>query len=193
MESAFIGDREMDVKVMHDAWGWFLALGILLIVLGILALGVPIAVSVTMTVFLGIILLIGGIAQFVHALMAHKWSGFFMHLLGSAVYIIFGVVLLTDPARGVRALTLLLAIYFLAAGFVKILMALVSWGQYGWGWLLFSGIVSLILGALIWSQWPDNSDWVIGLLVGIDLFLSGLSMVMIAIAARSAPPPAVAA
>lgn len=187
MESAFIGDSQRDLEVLHAAWGWFLALGILLIVLGIVALGVPIAISVTMTVFLGVILLIGGVAQLAHALFAHKWSGFFMHLLGSAVYIIFGIVLLADPQRGVRALTLLLAIYFLATGFVKILMALISWGQNGWGWLLFSGAVSFVLGALIWAQWPDSSDWVIGLLVGIDLFLSGWAMVMIAIVARSAP------
>lgn len=192
MESAFIGNRQLNVQVMRDSWVWFLALGILLIILGVMALGVPIAVSVTMTIFLGIILLVGGVAQFVHAVTAHKWSGFFMHLLGSAVYIIFGIALLINPDRGVRALTLLLAIYFLASGFVKILMSLVSWGQYCWGWLFFSGIVSFILGALIWSQWPDNSDWIIGLLVGIDLFLSGWSMVMIAIAARSAPPPAAA-
>lgn len=192
MESAFIGNREMNVQLLRDSWGWFLALGILLIILGIMALGVPIAVSLTMTVFLGIILLVGGIAQFAHAISAHKWSGFFMHLLGAAVYIIFGIALLVNPDRGVRALTLLLAIYFLASGFVKILTSLVSWGQYGWGWLFFSGIISFILGGLIWSQWPDNSDWVIGLLVGIDLFFSGWSMVMIAIAARSAPPPAAA-
>lgn len=185
--------RNIDSEVLKGARGWFLALGILLIILGIAALSVPIAVSVTMAVFLGIILLIAGAAQLIHAIAALRWSGFFLHLLGAVVYIIFAIALLVNPERGVRALTLLLAAYFLATGFIKILMAVISHGAANWGWLLFGGIVNFVLGVLIWSQWPDNADWIIGLFVGIDLFLSGWALIMLALAAKSVPPPRAAA
>ncbi len=187
VDSMNITGKAASVEAMRAAWGWFLAMGIILITLGIVAIGVPIAVSVTMTVFLGIIVFIAAAVQLIHAIAAHRWGGFFLHILGAAIYGIFAIALLGDPERGVTALTLLLAMYFLISGFFKILLAIISHGTPNWGWILFSGLVNLVLGALIWSQWPGNSNWVIGLLVGIELLLGGWAMLMLSIAARSAP------
>ncbi len=174
-------------RIMRNTWGMFLAMGIILIILGTVAIVVPAAVSVTITVFLGIILFIAAAAQLFHAIAAHRWGGFFLHLAGAVIYGIFAIALMGDPNRGVRALTLLLAMYFLVSGFLRVLLALTAYRSPGWGWVLTSGVVNLILGILIWGQWPGNTDWVIGLLVGIDLLFSGWSMVMLAVAARSLP------
>ncbi|GBE57804.1 acid-resistance membrane protein [bacterium BMS3Abin01] len=187
VDSTNLTGKAASMEAMRDAWGWFLAMGIILIILGIVAIGVPIAVSVTMTVFLGIIIFIAAVVQLIQAIAAHRWNGFFIHILGAVIYGIFAIALLGDPSRGVRALTLLLAMYFLISGFFKILLAVISHGTSNWGWILFSGTVNFILGALIWSQWPSNSDWVIGLLVGIELLISGWSMLMLSIAAKSVP------
>ncbi len=190
MTGVSAGIRNINEETVRGSWRWFLALGIILIILGITALAVPIAVSITMTVFIGIILLIAGVAQVAQAIASHRWGGFFAHLLGAAVYVLFGAALLADPEKGVRALTLLLALFFVTTGLVKIILSVAAHGEKNWGWLLFSGIVSLILGALIWAQWPSDSDWVIGLLVGIDLILSGWGLTMLAIAAKMPPPAA---
>jgi uncharacterized membrane protein HdeD (DUF308 family) len=190
MTGTMAANMDMNAEGLRSAWGWLMALGILMIVLGVIAIGIPIAISVTMTIFLGILLLVAGVAQLAQGIASHQWGGFFIHLLGAVVYILFGLALLVNPEVGVRALTLLLAMYFIISGFIKIMMAIISHGARNWGWMLFSGIVSFILGALIWSQWPSNADWVIGLLVGIDLLFTGWGLVMLAIAARTMPPAA---
>ncbi len=156
-----------------------LALGVVLIIIGILAIIVPTAASISIALLLGILLLVAGTAQLFHAFAARGWGGFFLHLLGAIVYLLFGLALLLNPDQGVRALTLLLAMFFMVTGFIKILMAAAVYKTENWGWLLANGIVAFILGALIWAQWPDNTDWVIGLLVGIDLVFSGFSLLML--------------
>jgi uncharacterized membrane protein HdeD (DUF308 family) len=173
------------MEALSRNWGWLLALGILLIILGVFAIGAPVVATIAFQVMLGWLLVIGGIAEAIHAFMAQNWRGFLFELLSAILYVVVGAMLLFNPLLGAAALTLLLAVFLVVEGIFKIIMALRVRDHRGWGWLLASGILSLILGAMIWAQWPTSGLWVIGLLVGIQLLFTGWSLVMLALAARA--------
>lgn len=166
-------------------WGWLLALAILMIILGVMAVATPVYATFAVQVLLGWILLIGGIAQGIHAFMAKGWGGFLLELLSAVLYLAVGILLLVNPVEGALALTIVLAAFLVVEGIFKIVMAWRVRGHARWGWLLASGIVSLVLGALIWAEWPSSALWVIGLLVGVHLLFTGWALIMLALAARS--------
>jgi uncharacterized membrane protein HdeD (DUF308 family) len=166
-------------------WGWLLALAILMIILGLMAVAAPVYATFALQVLLGWILIIGGIAQGIHAFMAKGWGGFFFELLSALLYLAVGVLLLVNPVEGALALTIVLAAFLIVEGIFKIVMAWRVRGHPRWGWLLASGILSLILGALIWAEWPSSALWVIGLLVGVHLLFTGWALLMLALAARA--------
>lgn len=173
------------MEALSRNWGWLLALGILMVVLGIFAIGAPAVATIAVQLVLGWILLIGGIGQGIHAFMVKGWGGFLFQLLSAALYLLVGILLLVNPVEGALALTFVLAVFLIVEGIFKIILGLRVRPHAGWGWLLASGILSLILGILIWSEWPVAGLWVIGLLVGIQLLFTGWSLVMLALAARA--------
>jgi uncharacterized membrane protein HdeD (DUF308 family) len=116
--------------------------------------------------------------------MVKEWRGFLLELLSAVLYLGVGLMLLVDPLKGALALTLILAVFLLVEGIFKIITAFRVRDHRGWGWLLASGIVSVVLGVMIWAQWPASGLWVIGLLVGIQLLFTGWSLVMLALVAR---------
>jgi len=187
-ESVATGTMSMDmteVEAIDKGWGWAVTMGIVLIILGGLAIIYPAMTSVGVTMILGIILVIASVAQLVHAFGVRGWSGFFWHLLIAITYAVVGVLLLTYPLGGLVTMTFLLALYFLISGVFKIIISLSSRDVLGWGWVLASGITSLILGVLIWTSWPIGSLWFVGLLVGIDLVFAGFSLAAMAISVHS--------
>jgi uncharacterized membrane protein HdeD (DUF308 family) len=164
-------------------WGWYLALGIALIILGIIALGNSLLATLASMLVLGWLLIIGGAIQIVQAFRTRDWGGFFLHLLAGILYVVVGVLAVVNPAVSALALTLLLASFFLVVGLFRIITALVMRFP-SWGWALVNGIITLLLGILIWAEWPVSGLWVIGMFVGIEMILSGWSWVMLALAAR---------
>ena len=162
---------------------WFLALGIILIILGIIALGRSIFVTLASMVFLGWILIIGGVVEAGQAFWQRQWGGFFLHLLGGVLYAIVGFMIVANPQTGAMALTLLIALFFLIAGSFRIIGSL-TMRFPEWRWVLLNGIVTFLLGLLIWKQWPSSALWVIGLFIGIDLILTGWSWVMLSLTAK---------
>ena len=172
------------MEALSRNWGWLLALGILMIILGVVAMAAPVVATIAIQVMLGWLLVISGIAEGIHAFMVKEWRGFLLELLSAVLYLGVGLMLLVDPLKGAVALTLILAVFLLVEGIFKIITALRVRDHRGWGWLLASGIVSVILGVLIWAQWPASGLWVIGLLVGIQLLFTGWSLVMLALVAR---------
>jgi uncharacterized membrane protein HdeD (DUF308 family) len=173
------------METLSRNWGWLLALGILMIVLGALAIAAPYGATLAVQFALGWILVIGGIAEAIHAFMARGWGGFLLELLSAILYLVVGVLLLVNPVGGALALTIVLAVFLIVEGIFKIMMAMRVRDHRGWGWLLASGVLSVILGVLIWAEWPASGLWVIGLLVGIQLLFTGWSLVMLALAARA--------
>jgi uncharacterized membrane protein HdeD (DUF308 family) len=168
-----------------------LALGLLLILIGGLAIGAPYVATSKTVVVIGVLLLIAGITELIHAVMVRKLRGFAIHLLAAVLYLIVGVFLLEDPDRAAGVLTLLLAASFFVGGLLRIIFALVEHFS-AWQWVLLSGAVDLILGVLIWRGWPESSLWVIGLFVGIELLFHGWSWVILGLTVRtvSAAPSA---
>jgi uncharacterized membrane protein HdeD (DUF308 family) len=173
------------METLSRNWGWLLALGILMIVLGVFAIATPKPATLAVQFALGWILVVGGIAEGIHAFMAQGWRGFLLELFSAILYLVVGVLLLVNPVGGALALTIVLAVFLVVEGIFKILMALRVRDHRGWGWLLASGILSVILGLMIWAEWPASGLWVIGLLVGIQLLFTGWSLVMLALAARA--------
>lgn len=175
-----------DVIAIQRYWGYFLAAGVILISLGIVVLGAPFFTALAIETLLGWVLVIGGIVHGLHAFWTREWRGFILEFLSGLLYLVVGVLLLKYPLHGVLTLTLLLAAFFLVEGIFKVVLALQNRSTSGWVWLLFSGILALVLAGLIWMEWPVTGLWVIGVFVGIYLIFGGASMVAFALAARNA-------
>jgi uncharacterized membrane protein HdeD (DUF308 family) len=171
---------------LRKNWFWLLILGISLIVVGLVAMSASFIATLATVVMLGILLLIGGGVEIVNAFWARCWRGFWMHLLAGILYAVLGFLLVEHPLASAAAFTLMLAAGLLVGGLFRILIALIERFQ-GWVWVLINGIVSLVLGVLIWQRWPEAAFWVIGLFVGIDMLLAGWSWVMMALAIHSMP------
>ncbi len=172
-----------DLEQFSRNWGWFLALGIVMIVLGTLALGSALFVTLVSMIFFGWLLVFSGIFEAVQSFWQKQWGGFFLHLAVGILYAIVGFMLIANPGASAVALTLLMAIFFIVAGIFRIVAAL-SMRFPHWGWMLLSGIAALILGLLIWRQWPASGFWIIGLFIGIELIFTGWSWVMLSLVAR---------
>jgi uncharacterized membrane protein HdeD (DUF308 family) len=175
----------IDMESLRENWGWFLTLGIGLIVLGIAAIGAPFIATLAVETLIAWLLIIGGIILTVHAFRSRRWGKFALELAGGLLYIFVGFLALAFPLWGALTLTLLLAIFFLAEGAVKIFQSLTFRPLSNWGWMFFSGLASVALGILLWVGLPATSFLAIGLIVGIDLILGGFSMVMISLSART--------
>jgi uncharacterized membrane protein HdeD (DUF308 family) len=162
---------------------WLLVLGVLLIVVGLVAISSSFIATLATVVMLGILLMIGGAVEIVDAFLGRGWRGFWMHLLAGILYLVLGFLLVQRPLEAAAFFTLMIAAAFLAGGLFRIIVAL-SERFYGWGWVFLNGIVTLVLGILIWREWPEAAFWVIGLFVGIDMLFDGWSLVITALTIR---------
>ena len=164
--------------------GLLIFLGILTVIFGFIAIGTPLITGVTVAVFVGFLLLGSGIAQIIHALKSKQWGtgiwGTIIGLLGCLA----GLLMIFRPMVGLVTMTLLLAFYFLVDGICEIIAAFKIKPDQGWGWVLFNGIVAVLLGVMLWRQWPVSGAWAIGLLVGIHILMTGWSMIILGTGAR---------
>jgi uncharacterized membrane protein HdeD (DUF308 family) len=177
---------ETPVGLQKKATGWSMIWGILMFVCGILAISLPLASSIGIVIVLAWLILFAGASHLIFAFHSHSVGGFMWKLLLAVVYGVAGVYLLANPLLGVVSLTLVLAVFL----FVEIALYFGIRRVPSSGWVLFDGIISLFLGILIWRQWPSSSVWVIGTLVGISLMFSGISRLMLSMAARRLMPSA---
>ena len=164
------------MEEVRKSWAWLLALGILLIVLGVACVGTAkTATTVSILVF-GWILLFSGVVWFVGAFQAWSWGGVFLYLLNAIIRGVTGYLLLRHPDAGAEAVTILLASLFVVGGIFRMVGAgLIKFPR--WGWTAFSGAVAVILGFTLLRNWPTSSTFFIGLAIGIDLILDGSALV----------------
>jgi uncharacterized membrane protein HdeD (DUF308 family) len=163
--------------------GWFTLLGIALIVLGVIALGAAELATLASVLLFGWVLVVGGVLQIAHAFRVRHSTGFARHLLGGVLSLVVGLLMVGNPVAGALSLTLLLAAFFMVSGIFRIGAAL-ALDLPGRGWALLGGVIALVLGVMIWRQWPVSAVWVIGTFVGIDMIFDGWSLVMAGTAAR---------
>jgi uncharacterized membrane protein HdeD (DUF308 family) len=173
-------------QLITDKWGWFLALGIVLILAGLAAIAFPFLSSIAAKVVLGWLFLIGGVMMIVHAFQAPGWGGFLWELLIGILYVVVGGYLAFFPLAGLLTLTIVIAALFIAEGVFEAIMAFRVRPHEGWVWLLLSGIAALAVGVVIAMGLPESAIWALGLLVGINLLFSGWSYVFLALAGRRA-------
>ena len=172
------------LPLLRERWGWFLGLGILFIILGFLAIGASTLVTIASVIFLGSLLLIGGVVQTAYTFGIRDWSGFFLSLLSGILYGVVGFFMIFHPAASAVSLTLLIAAFYIIGGIFRTISA-ASMRFEHWGWALFSGLIKLALGMLILFGWPDTGLWVIGLFIGIDLIFYGWFWVLLSLTART--------
>jgi uncharacterized membrane protein HdeD (DUF308 family) len=172
------------LEKLHRHWALFLSVGVALMALGIVATLTAGLSTIVAVDFFGWIIVIAGAGVTLHAFWAKRWSGFFLQLFSGLLYLVAGWMLATHGELSAIALTLVIAISFVVQGAFRIGAAL-STRIDGWDGLLVSGIITLLLGLMIWNEWPLSGVWVIGLFVGIDMFFYGGWFVSLALAVRT--------
>jgi uncharacterized membrane protein HdeD (DUF308 family) len=184
-------NAELSTK-MRDAvrehWRAFLIEGILLSILGLAAMIVPPIASLAITILLGWLFLVSGIAGLVLTFWARAMPGFWWSLISAALAVLAGMILLAQPAQGTLTLTIVVGAYFFAEGAATIMYALEHRRELSgrWSWLLIAGVMDLLIAAIIIAGLPGSALWAIGLLVGINLLFGGATLIGVALAARNA-------
>lgn len=169
--------------------GQLIVLGVISVLVGLLAMSATVVATMASVFVFGILLVVAGINEIVHAILVRNWRGFALHLLAAAMYLLVGVFMLEDPVQAAEVITLIFAASFMVGGVLRIVVALVERFPSS-SWVLLSGIVDLLLGLMIFNRWPESSLWVVGLFVGIDLLFHGWSSIALGLAVRAAGPKA---
>lgn len=177
------------IEEVRSSWGWFLALGIMFVLLGAVCVIGNVAATLTTVLLVGWMLLFSGIFALVHAFRTHTWQGFLLSLLSALFRGFTGYLLIRYPLAGAASLTLILASFFIVGGLFRAIGAgMLKFPR--WGWSVFSGVVSLALGVMLLAQMPVSSVWFIGFALGVDLIFDGTSLIGLATALRSLPEAA---
>lgn len=168
------------MSFVQEHRGLFIFEGIVFVLLGILAIAIPGIFTLGVTLLVGWLFIAAGLVQLFRSVKAEGIPGALFAILSGIFYLVIGALLLLHPLTGVKTLTLLLAFFFLVDGIFQIAAGIRYRPFKNWGWLVLSGIISILLAAIIWSGWPGTAVWVIGLLVGINLLFAGISFLFLA-------------
>jgi uncharacterized membrane protein HdeD (DUF308 family) len=175
------------ISEVRSKWGWFVALGIAFVVLGVIAFLNMFMATIASVFYVGLLMLIGAVAQVFHAFGVKSWGSFFFWLLSGLLYAVAGVVTLRNPLLASVVLTLVLAISLIVGGILRIWAGFSSRPQASWGWIVASGVVTLLAGLVIWRHWPVSSLWILGMFLSIDLMFQGWSDIAFGLALRRQP------
>jgi uncharacterized membrane protein HdeD (DUF308 family) len=177
-------------RAAHDHWVLFLVEGVVLVVLGATAIVIPVLATLAATILFGWLFLVSGIMGLVSTFWMRQAPGFWWALISAVLGIVVGFLLLARPVSGALSITIVLVAFFIIEGVASIMFALDHKRELSgrWGWMLVSGIVDLVLGAMIFAGLPSTAAWAIGLLVGINMVFGGTALVAMAVHARDAAP-----
>jgi uncharacterized membrane protein HdeD (DUF308 family) len=171
-----------------ESLSWSIMLSILLMVAGFLAITLPQVAGIAVNLMVGWLLIFSGAVHIVYSWQTRSSGGLVWGILLGLVYALIGGYLLANPVLGLVSLTLGLTFYLFAEAVLELVMSYLLRPLPGSSWLLLDGIVTLILAVMIWRTWPSNTDWVLGTLVGISMVFSGISRLMLSLAARRVVP-----
>jgi uncharacterized membrane protein HdeD (DUF308 family) len=177
-----------ELQAIRGNWIWLVVLGIALIVLGTILMGSPVIATLATVTTLGVLILVVGGMEIVGAFWCLEWSGFFLELLSGVLGVVLGLMLLINPIKGGITLTILLASFLFVGGIFKVAAA-VTHRFGGWGWLLLSGAIDIVLGVLIWDELPYSGLTIIGVLVGISMIFRGVTWLMLGLRIKQIPAP----
>jgi uncharacterized membrane protein HdeD (DUF308 family) len=171
------------VTNLKKNWAWYLVYGVILVIAGFILLGAPAVTTILAATFFGVMLLIQGIIHIIHALFSRD-KGWAWSLFLGIISVIVGIFLFKDPVAGVLGLTFLIAVLLIASGISKVILSFQLKPHSGWGIMLTNGIISIILGFMIYGQWPVSGLWAIGFFLGIDTVIAGFGWICAAFAAK---------
>ena len=166
------------LHAVRASWGWFVVLGIAFIVLGFVALAHVLASTVVTALYVGALILVGGVVQVIHAFRVKGWGRFFYWLLAGVLYVVAGGLIMSNPLLGAGILTLMIGVALAVEGVFRIFAGVGGRPGAGWGWIVVSGIVTLLLGLIIIARWPVNSLYILGLFLGVDLIVNGVGTLL---------------
>ena len=183
MADSSIGELATEVRAN---WGWMMFMGIALVVLGIIGLYMVGTLTIASILYFGILVVVGGVFTLIDGFRAEGWKAKIWEILIGVLYIVAGIVMIMNPGASAVWFTLFLAAFLLVSGIFRIVMGFQIHKEVkGWGWTVVGGIASILLGIMIFAQWPVSGLWVIGLFVAIEMIMQRTSMISIAFAARS--------
>jgi len=165
-------------------WGWFVALGVIMLIAGFIALTNIFVATVVSALYVGAMMLVAGIAQVIEAFQVRHWGAFFFWLVSGLLYAVAGLFALWNPALAAGALTLLLAISLIVAGILRIVIGLRFRPASGWGWIVSSAVITLIVGVILALGWPANTTFVLGIFLAVDLTFQGVAMIALGMALK---------
>ena len=172
------------LMVAKKATGWYIAAAIIFILLGVFAILEPGIAALGITLLIGWLLLFGGVTHFIAAFKGSGAKHIIFQVLMGILYVVGGFYCITHPLLAIGTLTLVLAAVILVEGVLEIISYFRSRSEGASGWMLFNGLVTLLLGGMIWFHWPSSSIWAIGILVGVNLVMTGVTRLMLGMAAR---------
>lgn len=178
--------REL-LKDAKQNWGWIVALGVAMVVMGAIAIGSSVLMTVAFVTLFGVLLTIGGVTQVAQAFMLRGSGRFWTRFLFGLLYVVAGILIVARPFGAAEALTLIVAAFLMASGLVRIFSALQTRHLPGWGWMVVSGVLNVLLASLIYAQWPASGLWVIGLFVGIEILMGGAACISAGLALKNLP------
>ena len=176
--------RPSITEVVRGNWVWFLVLGIVFIAGGVFAIAAPFIASLVVTVIIAIALIFSGAVQIVQAWRMRSWTGFLLQFLIGLVIFFGGIAIYWNPFVGALTLTLFVAALFVVKGAFQLMLGFRLRPHDGWGWIVASGAIAILVAVMIYLQWPFSALYALGTLAGISLIFTGWSYVMIALAAR---------
>jgi len=173
-----------DPRRLAERWGWFMALGVVMLLAGVFALGDTVLVTLLSVLFIGAALLVGGVCQVVHAFANKAWGAFLFALLCGALYIVSGLLIMREPVQGSVVITILLVAALCVSGVLRIVMALRHREIPGWWLLLLGGLISVALAAALYLSLPWSGLWFLGMVVAIELLFQGIAWIRLGLALR---------
>jgi len=174
------------IGTTRGKWGWFVALGVLLLIFGGIAFGNLFIATVASVYMIGWLMLFAGVVEIIHAFGVKTWGRFFYWLLSGLLYAVAGFFAFDNPLLASTVLTFLLAVALVAAGLLRIWVGYQHWSENGSGWIVTAGVVTALAGLVIAMHWPVNSLWVLGLFLAVDLVFQGWSFIAFGLALRKA-------
>ncbi len=173
-----------DMTPLRAKWGWIVALGVVYLVTGFVALGSVLTATVASVFLVGIMMIVAGIAEIINAFQLKGWGKFLIWALLGVLYIVAGFVTFENPLFAAAVLTLILGAALVASGMVRVFLAFSMKRESPWIWVLLSSAVTVLLGLLILAHWPISSVYVLGIFLGIDLVMAGAAWIGVGLALR---------
>jgi uncharacterized membrane protein HdeD (DUF308 family) len=174
-----------EMAPLRAKWGWIVALGVVYLLAGLIALASVVTATVASVLIVGIMMIIAGVAEVINAFQVKRWGKFLLWALLGVLYIVAGFVTFENPLLAAAVLTLMLGAALVASGIMRIVLAFGMKHETPWVWVMLSGAITLLLGLVILAHWPVSSLYILGLFLGIDLVIAGAGWIGLGLGLRS--------